>query len=124
MISNEEKKAIQERWEKAHDFIYDIQTEIDGYDGYFCLEESSGDVPRLLDENELLTAELAQTQKERDALNADICHLMKEYAYTCAYCLHMSADGYDECTYDGKCNPQWRGIVDGEDVNGLENRNE
>ena len=77
------------------------------------------DVPRLLDEIDTLTAELAQTQKERD----DALRWVIDKCANCAKnttCNHEKAEGWQR-NYKTCEDWQWRGLaVDGEDVNGLE----
>ena len=140
MISNEELAVIRQRCDAV-----DARKAEAGYN--VCHADMcwlGEQVPRLLDENDHLTAELAQAQKERDTAIADIEEILRNIP-------DCRDDGFDECIYckwNAPCITQqqvgngsfcydcstrnnkppsvmpefrWRGpVVDGEDMNGLE----
>ena len=118
MISNKEKKAIQERCDKANA----LESAYSKYDTgicYFDWEDIDNvlriDTPRLLDEIDRLHAELAQTRKERDKAIKDL-HIGRS-CHTCIHFLKVHGDSFIGCLDTSKKEKwQWRGAADGEDV--------
>ena len=146
MMSNEEKAEIQERCDNAspapwhvlylncpnraviesegrrmyaNEYTVFSAHEYEGYkeDAEF-IAHARQDIPRLLDENERLTSELAQAKKERD----EALRWVIDKCANCANnttCNHEKAEGWQR-NYKTCEDWQWRGAADGEDVNGLE----